>query len=424
MVRDFIKVIANKDFRNLILGQIFSQVSLNMLSFVLAIRIYMETKSTIAVSLMLLSFGIPAIAFGVLAGGIVDYFDRKKVMQFCNLLRFLIIILFYFLFDNLVAAYFIAICVSVVTQLFIPAEAPNIPSLVKDKELLSANSLFTISYYLSTITGFIFAGPAIKLLGVKNVYLLIAILMFFAYLSVSQLPSFTAKIVHIKFQYNIVFFISVIREGLMFIRSKLRVGQSLALLTFSQALIATLSVLTPGFADKILRIELSDASIVVMGPAAFGLIIGALWVGSIGKRFLKRKIVLIGIISTALTLLFLSILSILNTVPAFGKHGPGFYWGGIGTAMVLLAVLGYANSFITIPTSTVLQQESESQMRGRVYGVLTSLTGGVSVLPVIFSGVLADSFGIDKTLFIIGTIVLIIGILHMKDMLPTKFKPI
>src|SRR3989338_7662082 len=422
MVRDFIKVIANNDFRNLLLGQIFSQVSLNMLSFVLAIRIYMETKSTTAVSLMLLSFGLPAIAFGVLAGGIVDYFDRKRVMQFCNLLRFFIIILFYFLFDNLLAAYFIAICVSAVTQLFIPAEAPNIPSLVKDKELLSANSLFTITFYLSTITGFIFAGPAIKLLGVKNVYILIAALMFCAFLAVSRLPSFTAKLAHIKFQYNLQFFISVIREGLLFIHSRLRVGQSLVLLTFSQALIATLSVLAPGFADKILRIDLSDASIVVMGPAALGLIIGALWVGSIGKRFLKRKLVLVGIISTALTLLFLSILSILNTIPAFSKHGPGFYWGGIGTAMLLLAVLGYANSFITIPTSTVLQQESESQMRGRVYGVLTSLTGGVSVLPVIFSGVLADTIGIDKTLFIIGTIVLIIGILHMKDILPSYLK--
>jgi len=422
MIRDYLHVIGHSHFRNLLLGQIVSQVSLNMLSFVLAIRIYQETKSNTAVSLMLLSFGIPAILFGVLAGGVVDYFDKRRVMQFCNLSRVGIIILFFFLHKSLLVVYLLSVLVSVVTQLFIPAEAPSIPTLVKRNNLLSANSLFTISFYLATITGFILAGPAIKLMGPKNVYLFIAGLMGTAFLFVSRLPAMEATRKNEKFAYNLPFFFSVIRDGIRFIQSNLRVGQSLVLLTIAQALVATLSVLAPGFADRILRIDLSDASFVVMGPAALGLIIGALWVGAVGKQFLKRKLIILGIIATSVTLLLLSILSMIQVVPRWGISGPGFYWGGVGVAMGLLLLLGFSNSFITVPTSTVLQQESESQMRGRVYGVLTSLTGGVSVLPVVFSGVLADSVGIDKTLFVIGTIILVIGIAHMKDIYPSHMK--
>ena len=52
-------------------------------------------------------------------------------------------------------------------------------------------------------------------------------------------------------------------------------------------------------------------------------------------------------------------------------------------------------------------------MRGRVYGMLTSLTGGVSFIPVVFSGLLADIFGVRTSLFVIGCIVVIISFYHI-----------
>ena len=51
-------------------------------------------------------------------------------------------------------------------------------------------------------------------------------------------------------------------------------------------------------------------------------------------------------------------------------------------------------------------------MRGRVYGVLTSATGGVSFIPVIFSGILADEIGIGMTLIFLGILVTVIGVYH------------
>lgn len=188
MLKSYLEVIKNKDFRYLWLGQIISQIALNMLSFVLAIRVYQETQSNASVSFMLLAFGIPSIIFGVVAGGIVDFLDKRKVMLYCNLSRVFLILAFFFYAHDLVIIYALSVIISIISQFFIPAEGPAIPSLVPEKQLLMANSLFTISFYLSMILGFILAGPFVRLFGPKTVFLFMGLLMLLAAYYISRIP--------------------------------------------------------------------------------------------------------------------------------------------------------------------------------------------------------------------------------------------
>lgn len=396
MIKSYIDVIRNKEFRSLWLGQITSQIALNMLSFVLAIRVYQETASNAAVSFMLLSFGIPSIIFGVIAGGVVDHLDKKNVMLFCNISRIFMIFIFYFFNKNLVALYALSVIVSIISQFFIPAEGPSIPSLVPQNQLLTANSLFSISFYLSTIIGFILAGPLIKLFGTRNVFIVMSFLMALASYFILQIPKDKLAVKKGSFNLSFAFVGKAIDEGLRFIRANKRIEQSLILMTFSQALISTLSVLAPGFADRVLTIDLTDASFFVLGPAAMGLVIGAFLIGAYGHNFLKGSIITTGIVATGVTLMLLSLIRNSSY--------------GLITAIILLLLLGIFNSFINVPSNTILQEDSDRHMRGRVYGVLTSLTGGVSLLPVVFSGVLADIFGVGITLAFLGGLVTLIGI--------------
>jgi MFS family permease len=402
MVPSFLSPTKNKNFRNLWLAQITSQIALNMLIFVLGILVYQETKSNAAVSFLLLTFNIPAIIFGVIAGGIVDHFDKRKVLMFCNFSRLVIMIIFFIYFKNIVVLLILSVVMSIITQLFIPAEGPAIVELVDKKELLSANSLFTVSYYLSTIIGFVIAGPAVKFLAFRFTYLFMGILLGLASFLVLKLPKMVPVHKYGDFSFSFTFIGKAIDEGIQFIKSNERVKRSLALMTFAQALIITLTVLAPGFADKILSIDLTDASYLVMGPAAIGLVIGSLLIGNYGYKFLKGSIILAGIIFTGINLLLLSFIT-RSTAQSI------FMIDNIYLAMILLFLIGIFNSFITVPANTILQSDSNSQMRGRVYGVLTSLTGGISFIPVIFSGIFADFLGISLTLFVIGIIVTVIG---------------
>ena len=400
MKSSFARVISNINFRLLWYSQIISQIALNTLTFVLAIEVYRLTLSNTAVSLMMLTFGLPAIFFGVAFGGIVDKYDKRLILLISNLLRAAFLILFYFSSAYLLMLYFLSILVSIATQLFIPAEAPSIPQIVRRQDLLSANSLFTITFYLSIVLGSILAGPSLRILGSKNVYLLISLtLLLAAYFNYRMARLTPAK--NSDIQLNLKAFINPIKEGFLFIHHHPRIRQSLFLLTFSQALIATLVVLAPGFAHIILELPIEDVSMVVMGPAALGLILGALTVGIVSKYMLRGSIILVGIVTTGVSLVILSVAGPLN------------YHGMIYVVMLMLVLIGISNSYINIPTSTILQMETDRDLRGRIYGILTSLTGGISVLPVLFSGILADTFGIDKTMLIIGLIVLSTGFYYL-----------
>jgi MFS family permease len=406
----YIELIRNTNFRNIWLGQVTSQIALNMLSFVLAIRVYKETGSNTAVSIMLLTFGIPSILFGFIAGGLVDHFNKRNILVFCNVSRIFILILFYFFFQNLFSLYILSVIISIVTQLFIPAEASSIPNLVKEKLIMSANSLFTVSFYLSSVLGFIFAGPFIKLFGHNYIYLVMAGLLSLASFFVWQLPRMRSLKKNIdKFSINLLF--STMKEGFVFIKSNIRIEQSLILMTFSQSLITTLAVLAPGFSDKVLSIDLNDASFLVMGPAAIGLIFGAVWVGQYGIRYLKGKLILFGILAIGLSLIGIAVVT-SRLFPVINKILQTVYIGNLGFTFILLILLGTFNSFVSVSANTILQEDSDTNMRGRVYGVLTSLTGGASLIPVIFSGILADVVGVSRTLLILGFFVLFVGVYH------------
>src|SRR3989338_5249225 len=393
----FFTVLKNKNFRSLWLAQITSQIALNMLIFVLGIQVYSHTRSNTSVSLILLSFGLPSIFFGIPAGSIVDFYDKKKVLTYCNLFRAVLLFLFFLFSDQILVLYLLAIITSIITQFFIPAEAPSIPSLVSPNELLSANSLFTISLYFSKIFGFILAGPAVSLLGTSGVYIFMMILMLLATYFVTKLPEITVPKPKRSSPISAVVILDSIVVGLKFIKHHKRVGQSLVILTGSQALISVLVVLAPGFADKIVKVALTDASYLVMGPAALGLVLGAYWVGKYGEKYLKGKIIRTGILSigTILVILyFFARLQNLLTIPP------------IAIFFILLIGVGFFTSLLNVPASTILQQESESDVRGRVYGILTSLTGGGSVLPVVLSGILADLTSVTETGLVIGFITL------------------
>jgi len=414
MLAIYFDIIRNRNFRLLWWAQITSQIAINMLSFVLAIMVYQQTRSNLAVSLMLLSFAVPSVILGVAAGGIVDFYDKRIILIICNLLRVFTLFAFFLLADNILALFLLTIITSIITQFFIPAEAPSIPSLVPEEELLTANSLFTISFYLSTVLGFILAGPMVKLLGERNVYLFMLALLSLATIFVYFLPPIVAK-KREKKEFNARFFTNIIEDGLRFINENVRIKQSLILLTFSQALITTLAVLAPGFSDSILGIDLKDASYLIMGPAAIGLVGGAFWVGAAGSRFLKGTIILWGIVSVAIILMLLSFITKAAhpsfAIYIFSSHSR-IVVNNLIIAMILLFLLGVSNSFISVPANAILQGDSSSQMRGRVYGVLTSLTGGVSLVPVVFSGMLADIAGVEKALSILGVAVLTAGIYH------------
>ena len=148
-----------RPFLFLILSEFFSQFAMNLFNFALLIVVFSLARSNSAVSGVVIAFTLPSIIFGILAGVLVDRWNKKNVLFTTNIIRALMVFPLVFLNENLFLIYFITFGVSLVTQFFIPAETPIIPILVNKKLLLSANALFGMAMYSSIFFAYALSGP-------------------------------------------------------------------------------------------------------------------------------------------------------------------------------------------------------------------------------------------------------------------------
>src|SRR4051812_50036230 len=75
-----IAVLRNRKFLSLWIAQVVTQVGGNMVLFGLTIEVFALTGKSTSVSLLILSFLVPAVIFGAIAGVFVDRLDRGGVI--------------------------------------------------------------------------------------------------------------------------------------------------------------------------------------------------------------------------------------------------------------------------------------------------------------------------------------------------------
>jgi len=184
----FAQVLRNPDFRKLWGSQLFSQVTINMINFLIILRIFEATHSTVAVSLVWIFYAIPAILLGPFSGTISDLLEKRKIMIWTNILEGVIVLLYIFVRDKIWTIYSIIFLYSLVNQLYVPAESSTLPNIVPKKLYPSANSIFVFTVYGSFLAGYTLAGPLLRLVGNDIPFFLGAILLVIAGISVSLLP--------------------------------------------------------------------------------------------------------------------------------------------------------------------------------------------------------------------------------------------
>ena len=412
-------VISNGSFRSLWFGQIASQLAVAMIMFVLALRIYELTKSSTAVAGLYLTFGIPAFIFGLIGGAIVDHFDKRTILMFCDLLRAVLAVGLLFLSHNVFIVYLMALVYAVVTQFYVPAEAPSIPRLVPQSQLVTANSLFSFTFYTSLALGGVLAGPVLLLLGPNLVFVLIGALFLTAFWNASHVPKESGKREIPTWQQMTAFgyvttqIIKSMREGIAYVRRSAVLLDALLLLTGTQVILGLLGTLGPGFADKLLHIDVRTSSVIIIAPVVLGIIFGALWVGNAGFRYNPKRLIKVGIVGAGTMLILISLTVRMRFL--LGRISISGNSIIIPLELVLFFLLGAANSLLDVPANSILQKEAKGDMRSRVYGVLTAAVGGIGIIPTVISGVLADTIGVGKVIFVLGIGVTGYGLYRIKS---------
>lgn len=416
-LRGFWPVLQNRNFLTLWSGQVFSQLA-DKVYLVLIIAIiasqYESPGQSISgwVSAIMVAFTIPAVLFGSLAGVYVDRWRKKSVLVLTNLLRGALVLLLpvclwltqdWGRVAGLPIGFLILLVVtfwvSTLTQFFAPAEQAVIPLVVKPRNLLSANSLYTTTMMASVIIGFAVGEPLLALadaclapldggIGIgKDILVGVsygiaggALLLLQPHESLSEVKPDT----HIW---------ADIKDGLVYLRHHARVRSALIQLVLLFSVFAALAVLAVRLAEEIPQLKSSQFGF-LLAAAGLGMGIGAALVGQFGQRFRRYRLSLYGSLGMAATLAGLSLVS-----------------QQLWLCLLLITAMGLFAAVVGIPMQTTIQENTPEEMRGKVFGLQNNVVNIALSLPLALAGVAETLLGLQWVFLLLAILVALGGIL-------------
>lgn len=400
------------------LSVFFSQIAFNMLNVVLIFLIFYLTNSNFAVSLLLFAILVPQIILSFFGGVVADASNKKTILVLGNILRAGVVLILFLNWESPLLVYVVTLIISCITQFYVPAESPLIPTLVAKDKLVAANSIFGISLFGSILIGYVIAGPAISVLGRSNVFLLITTIFVLAGVTAAMISPKASIKAESKFLGSRKSIKEEFKNSLSLLAKTRRVADAFFLLIFSQVVIFILATLIPGYAKSVLEIPAEDISIIIFAPVAFGMVLAGIGIGSLFNRAPKDKLMTIGIYTSGLVLVLLPFMSNIlsrGIIVSINTFLPKILSLNIFNFVLVLAFLaGFANALIFIPSQAIIQEIIPEDFRSKIYGLLFALIGVFSIIPIMIAGGIADIIGVGAVLFIIGLLVLILGIFRQK----------
>jgi MFS family permease len=414
-------VFRNPPFLRLWLSQAATQIGGNMVLFGLTV-IISENNPNTAVSLLILSFLVPAVLFSAVAGVYVDRVDRRLVLVATNVLRGIASVGLVLVGDYLLLLILLNLFISTVTVFFAPAEAAMIPEVVPRRQLLSANGVFTLTLNAAFALGFALLGPlVINLAGPQAVILVVSALYFLAAVFCWTLPASpppahtnggatavgeTQRAMHST--------IDQLREGFGIIQTYRSIAWSLLYLGITASLIGVLGVLGPDFAQTALGLRPKDIAVIVL-PLGGGIVMGILLLNSYGKFLPRRRVIEGGLIVLGVALALLSIAGpISQFLQRVDQAGDLLDLSAITSLLAIVVfiafIAGIAYAAVAIPSQTQLQEDLPEDVRGRVFGVLNMLVSVSSFLPIIIVGPISDLIGTATVMLVVAIAVMVAGV--------------
>jgi MFS family permease len=382
-------------FRNIWFAQLAAQLADKFLLFSLIILAFKTTGGSTPVAITLLTYTVPAVLFAPPAGVIADRVDRKQIMMWSNFGRAGAVVLIPIaalvpgLKDDFLHLLLITLIFSSVGQLFAPAEAAVIPTILPRSALITANSMALLTMVLTLVVGGALA-PILSRIDLYTPYWVAAVLLALAgtLIFASDIPRLqrTTEPPVQESRSRFRRMMTDIKEGL----DALRASPGL-MLAFGQVSIAVLVLfmlfaLAPAYVSHVIGIAAQD-SYVILGPATGGAILSAVLLGQFLRDMDRSRILIASLIANGITLLALA------AVPQAMEQVPSLHVHARITGAVFSLLLGVEFGAIMIPAITYLMESTSDELRGRIFALLYMVINGVTAIPVLAAAALSDLIG-------------------------------
>lgn len=377
------------------MSQCFSQAAERLFLFVVILVTYLQTRSSFGTSVPALGFGVPAVLFGSMVGVYVDRQIKRQLLMKVNVIRACLILSILFIFPffsrALWAVFIGTFLLSMLSQLFIPAETTLIARTVAPQDLVKANSIFIGTFFGMGVLVFALASRLAGRLSVEHLLLLGAVSFLCSSWCVRSMKYLEAPIL-ISADFG-SWWIDY-TEGLSFAWNNLRVRRTLVSSLVVTTIFSTITVMGITFADQVLHWQAEKFGYLAL-IGGVGMALGMYFVSQIHERFALNNLMLWGFAMAGVGLLiFAQVPELL--VRLFG-----------------LAMAGYGSAFVFIPVQTILQKETPAPMQARILAIQNMILNFSLTLPILLLGRLADIYGVARIFASLGVFAVVIFVLGL-----------
>lgn len=389
MYKDLLK---NKNFTLLTVGGFISSIGDYLYNIGITVYIYSLTKSVGAVALMWLSRAVLRIPVLYLSGIIADYYNKKRVIAFTNLISVIFAFLFTFVNEKtLWPIYILAFLLQSLNDIDMSSETAILPELVSKDQLQYSNSVFSFLESTSVFLAPAIGGIIYKFYGSNILFIINAA----SFLIAGILFSFI-KYNHVKSEINREK-IGIIKSGLDGYKILLRyVNVKIVFVIMSVYAVLGRFYETYKVAVSDILLGLNPEGIIYFD---YALAIGGLSVPLMVKALSKRNHVIIFTVSSI----------IVNLAYLIFGYSHNFI-----ITFIILAILGLTQNIQGIYSRTIIQNNISQEYLGRVFSFYKILLTLFAILGLLIASPLYALVGIGSSFLIIAVISITLCLIQLK----------
>lgn len=412
MFLSYLKVLKNKNFLFIWLAQIVSQFGdrLSQIAFVGLVYNALGTTSVGLAKVMFFTI-IPVFLINPVAGVYVDRWDKRKIMYSADFIRasLMLFLGIYLLnsrkvvFPVLYLIIFLSFCVG---RFFVPAKMAILPVLVRDNQVIMANSLISVTANIAAILGFGLGGIIVENWSPEGALILDGLTflissLFIFFMNVKPQGRFKRRDL-LDLSRDVVkretSLFKEFKEGVRYLFSRQSTLISMKSLSLLFSCLGALYVVFIIFIQECLGSATRDLGFLAVWLGA-GLFIGSLVYGRVATKYsLFKTIDTMLMLSSLLLIIFSIIIKITHS--------------GV-LASLFSFFLGAFSSPIVVGANSLIHKKSKDNYWGRIFSGLEVVIHLSFLLFMFITSILADIFSPFSIILTVGIIIFIYSFISL-----------
>ena len=364
MTNTYKKILSDeRNLRFIILANIISRFgdSIDMIAY--SWMVYQITGSTAWLTIILGVNMMPTVFFQPLFGGLTEYFNKKRIIVLCDILRGgIVLITCITIFMNSVTPWKLLILTlfnSSIEALRIPSGTAILPEILKEKNYKVAVSLDQGTRKISELIGTGCAGIIIGYIGTSGALFIDAITFILSGFILSFLNTGNENNKNNKFQFGE--YIKSLKEGIIYFKKNNMATITCAICIILNLITLPMENFQAAYINEYLKLDVFAMSVGSLA-ITIGMICGPLFLPKILKRIKEKNLMIYGGILIGI-LYFIHIL-LGGLVTQESKYISYF---------IVAFIFGFMNSMIGVAIQIIFISQTPEEFVGRISSIFNAL---------------------------------------------------